>query len=114
MKTCIKWLSGMILLLSVYLMVPISAMADNTSVDKPTDVGVGFEKDQTTLSSGESVPDVPKQPDEVIIPKYNSKSLPQLGKFVEPMAIVLLGLLIWIAVLSIIALNRYLRKEGEV
>ncbi|WP_314067976.1 hypothetical protein [uncultured Vagococcus sp.] len=90
------------------------AHASNTAADVGTNVGVGFgEADkQEPTPSGEPIK--PKQPAEVVVPKLTSNSLPQLGKFIEPMTMVLLGLLIWLVILSIMALKKYLHPKGEI
>lgn len=78
-----------------------------------TDVGVGFVQGDTVQSSVVDNHKASKQPDEVRLPSTKNKGLPQLGVFIEPLVLVLLGLVIWLVVLSIVVLKKYLNKEIE-
>lgn len=86
----------------------LSKAADN-QMNKDTEVGVGFIEETSGSSPKKEPPIVPKQE----LPKTRGGNFPQLGAFIEPLIVVLLGLLIWIAVLSILLLNKFLHQKGK-
>lgn len=75
-----------------------------------TTVGIGFDESNSSEPIRDSSFDFGEE-SRGGKPK-STNNLPQLGQFIEPMIVILLGLLIWLVVLSLIAVRRYLRKEG--
>lgn len=107
----IKKRSVMTLILVMMMVTLPSVHASNTSKAGGTNVGVGFIPEESSQPSSSNTSELPTQPKEVKLPKTGGNSLPQLGQLIEPMTVLLLGLVIWLVVLSIMSLTKYLQKE---